>query len=199
MQVTSTRQHRSCRSTQLKWQEHVVVPEDFSKDEILELKKWSRITGDEDRGYEPVYLSAWNGPPALRDDGNVKVKVEKVEVKLEDAGVKMEYGHADDGDGCDAVQYMSQECCASADLPAKPSKKTEKVSSCSSSTRKSLSGTTFKAKAMKTAVSVNQCGFGSGTAAKSLAFSGQIVHCALARKHARVRWLLKRHRQRKSW
>ena len=30
------------------WQEHVVVPEDFSKDEILELKKWSRITGDED-------------------------------------------------------------------------------------------------------------------------------------------------------
>jgi hypothetical protein len=46
----------------LKWQEHVVVPEDFSKDEILELKKWSRITGDEDSGYEPVYLSTWNGP-----------------------------------------------------------------------------------------------------------------------------------------
>jgi hypothetical protein len=60
----------------------------------------------------------------------VKVKVEKVEVKLEDAGVKMEHGHADDGDGCDAFQYMSQECCASADLPAKPSKKTKKVSSC---------------------------------------------------------------------
>ena len=185
----------------LKWQEHVVVPEDFSKDEILELKKWSRITGDEDSGYEPVYLSTWNGQPTLRDDGNVKVKVEKVEVKLEDAGVKMEHGHADDGDGCDAFQYMSQECCASADLPAKPSKKTKKVSSCSSSTRKSLSGTTFKAKAMKTAVSVNQSGSGSGSGstAKSLDFSGQIVHCDLARKHARVRWLLKRHRQRKSW
>ena len=74
----------------LKWQEHVVVPEDFSKDEILELKKWSRITGDEDSGYEPVYLSTWNGQPTLRDDGNVKVKVDKVEVKLEDVGVMNE-------------------------------------------------------------------------------------------------------------
>ena len=131
----------------------------------------------------------------------MKVKVDKVEVKLEDAGVKMEHGHADDGDGCDAFQYMSQECCASADLPAKPSKKIKKVSSCSSSTRKSLSGTTFKSKAMKTAVSVNQSGSGSGSGStvKSLDFSGQIVHCDLARKHARVRWLLKRHRQRKSW
>jgi hypothetical protein len=71
----------------------------------------------------------------------VKVKVEEVQVKLEDAGVKMEDGHADDADGCDAFQYMSQECCASADLSAKSSKKTEKVASCSSSTRKSLSGT----------------------------------------------------------
>ena len=62
-----------------------------------------------------------------------------------------------------------------------------------------LSGTTFKAKAMKTAVSVNQCGFGSGTAAKSLAFSGQIVHCHLARQRARVRWLLRRYWKRKSW
>jgi hypothetical protein len=56
---------------------------------------------------------------------------------------------------------------------------------------------------MKTAGSVNQSGSGSGsgsgTTAKSLDFSGQIVHCDLARKHARVRWLLKRHRQRKSW
>jgi hypothetical protein len=104
----------------LKWQEHVVVPEDFSKDEILELKKWSRITGDEDSGYEPVYLSAWNGQPTLRDDGNVKVKVKKVEIQLEHAGVKMEHGHVDDGDGCDAFEYMSQECCASADLPASP-------------------------------------------------------------------------------
>ena len=142
----------------LKWQEDVVVPEDFSRDEILDLKKWSRINGDENSGYEPVYLSAWNGQPTLRDDGNVKVKVEEVQVKLEDAGVKMEDGHADDADGCDAFQYMSQECCASADLSAKPSKKTKKVASCSSSTRKSLSGTTSKAKAMKTAVSVNKFG-----------------------------------------
>jgi hypothetical protein len=88
----------------LKWQEDVVVPEDFSRDEILDLKKWSRINGDENSGYEPVYLSAWNGQPTLRDDGNVKVKVEKVQVKLEDAGVKMEDGHADDADGCDAFQ-----------------------------------------------------------------------------------------------
>jgi hypothetical protein len=35
--------------------------------------------------------------------------------------------------------------------------------------------------------------------AKSLDFSGQIVHCDLARKHARVRSLLRRHRQTKSW
>ena len=40
----------------LKWQEDVVVPEHFSTDEILELKKWSRITGDENSGYEPVSL-----------------------------------------------------------------------------------------------------------------------------------------------
>ncbi len=84
----------------------------------------------------------------------MKVKVEKVQVKFEDAGVKME-GHADDADGCDAFQYMSQECCVSVDLSAKPSKKTQKVDSYSSSTRKSLSGTTSKAKTMKTAVSVN--------------------------------------------
>ena len=88
----------------LKWQEDVVVPEDFSRDEILDLKKWNRIDGDENNGYEPVYLSAWNGQPTLRDDGNVKVKVEKVQVKLEDAGVKMEDGHADDADGCDTFQ-----------------------------------------------------------------------------------------------
>jgi hypothetical protein len=102
----------------------------------------------------------------------VKVKVEKVEVKLEDAGVKMEHGYADDGDGCDSFQYMSEECCASADLPVKPSKKTKKVSSCSSSTHNSLSGTTFKVEAMKTVVSVNQSGSGSGsgTTAKSLNF-----------------------------
>ncbi len=129
----------------------------------------------------------------------MKVKVDKVQVKLEDAGVKMEDGHADDADGCDALQYVSQECCASADLPATPSKKTKKVASCSSSKRKSLCGTTSKAKAMKTAVSVNKSGSGSPTAAKSLDFSGQIVHCDLARKHARVCSFLRRHRQTKSW
>jgi hypothetical protein len=42
----------------LKWQEDVVVPEDFSRDEILDLKKWSRITGDEDSDYEPVYIQS---------------------------------------------------------------------------------------------------------------------------------------------
>ena len=95
----------------LKWQEDVVVPEDFSRDEILDLKKWSRIDGDENSGYEPVYLSAWNGQPTIRDDGNVKVQVEKVDVKLQHAGVKMEHAPSDDGDGCDAFQCMSQECC----------------------------------------------------------------------------------------
>ena len=122
----------------LKWQDHVVVPgaQHFSTDDILELKKWRRITSDENSGYEPVYLSAWIGQPTLRDDGNVKVKVEKVEVKLERAGVKMEHAHADDGDGCDAFQYMSQEFCGPADLPVKPSKKPQKVASWSSSTRK---------------------------------------------------------------
>ena len=35
----------------LKWQEHVVVPEDFSADEILELKKFARMTGDETSGH----------------------------------------------------------------------------------------------------------------------------------------------------
>jgi hypothetical protein len=113
----------------LKWQEGVVVPEHFSTDEIVELKKFARLTGVESSGYEPVYLPAWDGQPTLRDDGNVKVRAEKVEVKVEDAGVKMEHAHADDGDGSDAFQYMSQQCCGSADLPAKPSKKTKKVSS----------------------------------------------------------------------
>ena len=63
----------------LKWQEHVVVPEDFSKDEILELKNIARMTGDESSGYEPVYLSTWNGQPTLRDDGCVKLEMEKGE------------------------------------------------------------------------------------------------------------------------
>ena len=65
---------------------------------------------------------------------------------------------------------MSQECCGPADFPVKPSKKTEKLASLSSSTRKSLSGTTVKAKAIKTAVSVKKTV--SPTAAKSLDFSG---------------------------
>ncbi len=86
----------------LQWQEDVVVPEHFSTDEILALNKCRRITGDENSGYEPVYLSAWNGQPTIRDDGNVKVQVEKVDVKLQHAGVKMEHAHEDDGDGCDA-------------------------------------------------------------------------------------------------
>jgi hypothetical protein len=122
----------------------------------------------------------------------VKVKVEKVEVKLEKAGVLMEQENGDDGDGCDAFQYMCQECCGFADLPAKPSKKTKKVASWSSSKRKSLSGTASKAK-----VSVKKSG--SPIAAKSLDFSGQIVHCHLARQRARVHSLLRRYRQRKSW
>ncbi len=125
--------------------------------------------------------------------------MEKGEGNLEDAAVKMEHAHADDGDGSDSFQYMSQECCGSADLPAKPSKKTTKVASWSSSTRKSLSGTTFKAKATKTAVSVNKSGFVSPTAAKSLDFSGEILHSNLARSRARVLSLLRRYRQRKSW
>ena len=183
----------------LKWQEHVVVPEDFSKDEILELKNIARMTGDESSGYEPVYLSCYNGQPTLRDDGCVKLEMEKGEGNLEDAAVKMEHAHADDGDGSDAFQYMSQECCGSADLPAKPSKKTTKVASSSSSTRKSLSGTTLKAKAMKTAVSVKKSGSASPTAAKSLDFSGEILHSNLARSRARVLSLLRRYRQRKSW
>jgi hypothetical protein len=65
----------------LRWEEDVVVPQNFSRDEILKLKKWRRITGDENSGYEHVYLSAWNGQPTLRDYGNVKVKVECVEYR----------------------------------------------------------------------------------------------------------------------
>jgi hypothetical protein len=86
-------------------------------------------------------------------------------------------------------------------LPAKPSKKTQNVASSSSSTRKSLAGTTSKAKAIKTAVSVKKSGSGLGspTAAKSLDFSGQIVPCDVARSRARVLSLLRRYRQRKSW
>ena len=87
--------------------------------------------------------------------------MDKGDGNLEDAAVKMEHAHVDDGDGSDAFQYMSQECCGSADFPAKPSKKTTKVASSSSSTRKSLSGTTLKDKAMKTAVSVNKSGSAS--------------------------------------
>jgi hypothetical protein len=37
----------------LKWQEDVVVPEYFSisRDQILELKKWMRVSEDEHTGY----------------------------------------------------------------------------------------------------------------------------------------------------
>ena len=142
-------------------------------------------------------ISPWNGQPTLRDHGNVTGKVDKVELKLEDDGVKMDHAPSDDGDGCDAFQCMFQECCGSADLPAKPSKKSKNVASLSSSTRKSLSGTTSKANAINTVVSVKKSG--SPTAAKSLDFSGQIVNCHFAREHARVRSLLRRHQQRKSW
>jgi hypothetical protein len=55
-------------------------------DYIIETSPATRTVATSPPG-EPVYLSAWNGQPTLRDDGNVKVKVEKVEVKLEDAGV----------------------------------------------------------------------------------------------------------------
>jgi len=142
----------------LKWQHDVVVPQDFSTHEILELKKFAEINGQENSGYEPVFLSAWNGLPTLRDDDSVKFKLEKGALNLEDAAVKMEDARADDGDGCEAFQYMSQDGCASADLPVKPSKTTKKVACSSLSTRKSLSGTTSKAKAIKTAVYVKKSG-----------------------------------------
>jgi hypothetical protein len=61
-----------------------------------------------------------------RCHGSVKLKLEKGALNLEDAVVKMEDAHADDGDGCEPFQYMSQEGCASADFPAKPSKKTKR-------------------------------------------------------------------------
>ena len=48
----------------LKWQEDVLVPEKFSTDEILDLKKWMRLN-------EPVDYSAWNGQPTLRVTGCV--------------------------------------------------------------------------------------------------------------------------------
>ena len=73
----------------LKWQEHVLVPEDFSADEILDLKNIARMTGDESSGHEPVYLSCWNGQPTLRDDAYVQLKMEKGEGNLEDTAVKM--------------------------------------------------------------------------------------------------------------
>jgi hypothetical protein len=51
----------------------------------------------------------------------------------------------------------------------------------------------------KVKLELEDAGSGSPNAAKSLDFSGQIVHCDLARKHARVSSLLRRHRQRKPW
>ena len=82
-----------------------------------------RVSENEHTGSQPVYYSAWNGQPTLRvtdvpksDVCKVKVKAENVQVKLEHAAVKLE--HADDGS--DGFQYMSQECCDPADLPAKP-------------------------------------------------------------------------------
>jgi hypothetical protein len=38
--------------------EDVVIPEDFSRDEVLDLKKWMRINGEENSDYEFVYLSS---------------------------------------------------------------------------------------------------------------------------------------------
>jgi hypothetical protein len=59
------------------------------------------------------------------------VKVENVEVKLEHVGQPL--GQSVNMDrGSDEFQYMSQECCRHADLPVKPCKKTEKLSSLSS-------------------------------------------------------------------
>ena len=81
----------------LKLLDDVVVPADFSRDEILELKKWMRINGDQNSGYEAVYYSAWNGKPTLpvtevpkSDVYKVKVKPENVEVNLEHPRVKLE-------------------------------------------------------------------------------------------------------------
>ena len=96
------------------------------------------MSEDEHTGYEPVQNSAWNGQPTLRLTDVPKSDVCKVKVKAENDKVKLE--HADHGS--DEFQYMSQECCGPADLPAKPCKKIEKLASLSSSTRKSLSRTT---------------------------------------------------------
>ena len=84
----------------LKLLDDVVVPADFSRDEILELKKWMRINGDQNSGYGAVYYSAWNGKPTLpvtevtevpkSDVYKVKVKPENVEVNLEHPRVKLE-------------------------------------------------------------------------------------------------------------
>ena len=67
-----------------------------------------------------------------------------------------------------------------------------KLASLSSSTRKSLSGTTSKAKDIKTAVSEKKSG--SPTAAKSLDFSGQILQSDAAHRRLRACSLLMRHR-----
>jgi hypothetical protein len=64
----------------LKWQEDVVVPEHFSTDEVVVLKKWKRIQQGEHTGDEPVYYSAWNGQPTLRVTAVAKPEVFHVRV-----------------------------------------------------------------------------------------------------------------------
>jgi hypothetical protein len=64
----------------LKWQEDVVVPEHFSTDEVVVLKKWKRIHQGEHTGDEPVYYSAWNGQPTLRVTAVTKPEVFHVRV-----------------------------------------------------------------------------------------------------------------------
>ena len=83
----------------LNWQDDVVVPADFSRHEILRLKKWMCINGDENSGYETVYYSDWNGQPTLRvtdvpksDVYKLKVKPENVEFTLEHPLVNLEEG-----------------------------------------------------------------------------------------------------------
>ena len=67
----------------LKRQLIVVVPEHFSTDKILDLKKWMLINQDENIGYEPACYSAWNGQPTLGVADVAKPEVCHVQVKVE--------------------------------------------------------------------------------------------------------------------
>ncbi len=88
----------------------------------------------------------------------MQVKVDKVEVKVEYAGQPLGQSVNEDR-GSDEFQHMSR--CGPADFPAKPCKKTEKLSSFNGlshvHSRPSLA-LPCKAKAIKTAVSVKKSG-----------------------------------------